>query len=125
MSKSTVFANGQGISSRNSGAVSTAGNDVCKTPIGSAVVPIPYNNTAYSSDIANGTMTVIIDGGMGAIKGCNYSKSTGDEPGTALGVGSGIVGGTAEFINYSSNVFCEGKPVCRNSDPMKHNGGTT
>ena len=121
MGKSTVFANGQGISSTNSGAVSVSGPDVCLTPMGNTQVAVPYTNIARSATLADGTKTVTIDGGMGAIDGCNYSKSTGDEAGKGKGVGSGTVGDKAEFINCSFDVKIEGRGVCRNSDPMTHN----
>jgi len=121
MGKSTVFANGQGISSTDSGAISISGPDVCLTQVGPAVVPIPYINSAKSATLSGGSTTVKIDGGMGAIDGCCYKSSTGDEPGDKKGIGSGTIGDKAEFINYSFDVKIEGKGVCRNSDPMTHN----
>lgn len=121
MGKSTVFANGQGISSTNSGAVTVGGPDVCLTPMGSSLVPVPYTNVARSATLADGSKTVKIDGGMGAIDGCRYSTSTGDQSGSGKGVGSGTVGDRAEFINNSHDIKIEGQGVCRNSDPMTHN----
>lgn len=121
MGNSTVFANGQGITNKGSGAVVVSGPDVCLTPAGPSVVPIPYVNIAKSSTLADGTKTVKIDGNMGAIDGCCYSSSTGDEPGSCKGVGSGTTGGKAEFINFSFDVKIEGKGACRNADPMTQN----
>ena len=121
MGKSTVFVNGQGMSSTNSDAVTVSGPDVCLTPAGSALVPIPYVNVAKSASLESGTKTVTIDGGMGAIDGCCYGKSTGDEAGSGKGVGSGTVGDKAEFINYSFDVKIEGKGACRNADAMMQN----
>ena len=121
MGDSTVFSNSQGISNTGSGAVVVSGPDVCLTPMGNSVVPIPYTNIARSSTLADGTKSVKIDGNMGAIDGCCYKTSTGDEPGSRKGVGSGTVGDKAEFINYSFDVKIEGKGACRNSDPMTQN----
>lgn len=121
MGKSTVFANGQGITNKGSGAVVVSGPDVCLTPMGSSVVPIPYTNVARSVSLADGSKTVKIEGAMGAIDGCCYKKSTGDEPGSNKGVGSGTIKDKAEFINYSFDVKIEGKGACRNSDPMTQN----
>lgn len=121
MGKSTVFVNGQGMSSSNSGAISISGPDVCLTPVGNTQVPVPYTNIARSATLANGSKTVTINGGMGAIDGCCYNKSTGDEPGSGKGVGSGTVSGKAEFINSSFNVMVEGRGACRNSDAMALN----
>jgi uncharacterized Zn-binding protein involved in type VI secretion len=122
---STVFANGMGISHKGSGASSTVGPDVCKTPTPGGPVPIPYINTAQSADLADGSKTVMIEGNPVAIKGCSYSTSTGDEPGSVGGVMSGKTKGKAEFILYSFDVKIEGKNVCRNGDLMTHNDKNT
>lgn len=123
MGKSTVFANGQGISSRNSEAYTVSGPDVCLTPVGKTQVPLPYANTARSSTLANGSVTVRVNGSMAAIDGCCYSSSTGDEAGTGKGVISGQHLGKAEFITCSTDVFIEGRGVCRNADAMTQNNG--
>jgi uncharacterized Zn-binding protein involved in type VI secretion len=123
LGKSTVFANKQGLTNANSGAVSQSGPDVCLTQVGNAVVPIPYTNVARSSTLEKGSKTVKVKGAMAAIDGCCYSSSTGDQAGSKKGVISGTVGGKAEFINYSSDVKIEGKGVCRNMDKMTHNNG--
>jgi len=119
--KSTVFANNQGVSNTGSEAVVVSGPDVCLTPMGNSLVPVPYTNIAKSSTLTNGTKSVKVNGCMGAIEGCCYSTSTGDLPGIGTGVSSGTVGSKAEFINYSFDVKIEGKGVCRNSDPMTQN----
>ena len=53
MAQST-FANKRGINHKGSGGMSIAFPDVCKTPIGPAVVPIPYPNIGKSSDASGG-----------------------------------------------------------------------
>ena len=121
MGKSTVFANGQGISSTDSDAVSISGPDICRTQVGPIVVPIPYINIAKSASLSGGSTTVKVNGGMAAIDGCCYKTSTGDEPGDKKGIVSGTTEDKAEFINYSFDVKIEGKGVCRNADPMTHN----
>lgn len=121
MGKSTVFSNNQGIANSGSGDVVISGPDVCLTPMGSSMVPVPYTNVATSATLAGGTKSVKINGCMGAIDGCCYAMSTGDLPGIGRGVVSGTVGGKAEFINCSFDVKIEGKGVCRNSDPMTQN----
>jgi hypothetical protein len=121
MGKSTVFANSQGIANTNSGDVVISGPDVCLTPMGPSLVPVPYTNIARSASLKGGTKSVKINGCMGAIDGCCYSTSIGDQPGSGRGVLSGTVGDKAEFINSSFDVKIEGKGVCRNSDPMMQN----
>lgn len=94
--------------------------DVCLTPPG---VPVPYVNVARSKHLVKGTSTVFADGESMAIDGCEFFTSTGDEGGTAGGgVVSHVIKGKAKFINYSYDVFAEGKNVCRLSDPMSMNG---
>lgn len=118
---STVFTNMMGISHRLSNAMSTVFTDVCKTPAGSSFIPVPYTNTAKSSTIAKGTKKVKLQGNMGAVKGCNYSVSTDDEPGTLGGIISGKFKSKAEFMLSSFDVKLEGKNACRNGDLMTHN----
>ena len=118
MGKSTVFANKQGITHKDSGAFSVSGPDVCLTPVGKSKVPIPYSNVARSSTLAGGSKSVFINGESVAIAGCCYSTSTGDQTGSGKGVISGTVGDKAQFVNYSFDVKIEGKGVCRNTDLM-------
>ena len=117
----TVIVNGQTVVHKESGGVLTTGPDVCLTPVGNAVVPIPYTNVARSADTSGGSESVAMDGNPIMLKGSVFSKSDGDEPGTCGGISSGVVGGKAKFVNYSSDVFVDGKPVCRRLDPMVSN----
>ena len=117
----TVIVNGQTVVHKDSGGVLTTGPDVCLTPVGSAVVPIPYTNVARSADTSQGSASVNMDGNSIMLKGSVFSKSSGDEPGRCGGVSSGVTGGRAKFVNYSNDVFVDGKPVCRRLDPMVSN----
>lgn len=96
--------------------------DVCNTP--PIPTPVPYPNVAFSRDLANGTTTVVADGGnMCANYGSEFSKSTGDEAGSAGGVKSGTFLKEATWMTYSFDVKLEGKGACRLSDKMFHNHG--
>lgn len=98
--------------------------DVCKTP--PQPLPIPYPNTAFAKDLAKGTVTVLVDGGnMAGILGSEFSVSTGDEPGTAGGVKSGVNMKEATWISYSFDVFLEGQNATRLTDKMWMNHGNT
>ena len=89
-------------------------------------MPIPYPNIAMSSDLAKGTTTVKADGGnMCAIFGSEFSRSTGDEPGTAGGVASSTFIKEATWITFSFDVKIEGKAACRLTDKMFHNHQNT
>jgi hypothetical protein len=98
--------------------------DVCKTP--KKGIPLPYENEAYSRDIANGTVTVSADGGnMAAKLGCIFAKSIFDEGGKLGGIISGTHLAEADFITHSFDVFLEGSPACRLTDKMWMNHRNT
>lgn len=101
--------------------------DVCKTPSPGGPVPVPYPViVSLASDLAKGTTSVKADGGnMIAIKGSEFSRCTGDEPGTAGGVKSSTNMKEATWILYSFDVKIEGKNACRLSDKMLMNHGNT
>lgn len=119
---SSVFVNSMGVAHKGSGGKAIAFPDVCKTPTPGGPVPVPYPNIGMSSDTAKGTKTVKVQKNPSMVKGSNYSKSTGDEAGTA---GGGIVSsktkGKCEFILFSFDVKFEGKNVCRMGDLMTQN----
>lgn len=120
-----IRANGQTVVHESSDGILNTAPDVCKTPMGSTVVPIPYSNTAVSKDTSNGSATVFADGNSFMLKDSVFSKSSGDEPGVATGVSSGTVGNVAKFTNYSFDVKVEGRNICRRLDPMTSNKGNT
>jgi len=111
---------------KDSGGVTQAFPDVCKTPAPPAPpVPIPYPNIAMASDAADGASTVKSDGNPTCVKDSNFSTSTGDEAGSLFGVVSNKNKGKAEFVNFSFDVFFEGKNVERAMDLMLHNDKNT
>mgnify|MGYP001015564979 CR=1 FL=1 len=123
----TINVNGLSLCHKASGGVSIATlPDVCKTPSPGGPVPVPYPNVARSRDLAKGTKTINADGGnMCARFGSEFSRSTGDEPGTLGGVKSGTFTKEATWITYSFDVKFEGKGACRLTDKMFHNHQNT
>jgi hypothetical protein len=126
----TIKVNGSSNSLVHKGSNGIANStipDVCKTPSPGGPVPIPYPViVSMSSDLANGSTTVKADGGnMIGIKGCELSRCTGDEAGTAGGVKSSTFMKEAKFILYSFDVKIEGKNACRLSDKMTMNHENT
>ena len=73
----TTFANTRGIVHQDSGGTSVVFPDVCKTPVGPSIVPIPYPNIGKASDISDGPKSVTVDGNMPMVKGAKYTRSTG------------------------------------------------
>lgn len=117
----TTYANSRGIVHKGSNGVSIVFPDVCKTPTPGGPVPLPYPNVGKSSDTSKGPKSVKTDGQMPMVKGAQYTRSTGDEPGTLKGVISNDQMGVCEFMMYSADVKFEGKNVCRMGDPLLHN----
>ncbi len=117
----TTFANGRGIVHLASGGSSLVYPDVCKTPVGSALVPIPYPNRGRCSDGSKGPVTVRCEGRMPMVKNAIYTRSSGDEKGKGGGLLSFVNKGRCEFIVYSFDVKFENRGVCRLGDTLFHN----
>jgi hypothetical protein len=120
----TVGVNSLSVIHAASGGVSLA-LDICKTPTPAGPVPIPYPNTALSSDSAQTSKQVTCDGQAICLQDSNFAVSAGDEAGSAGGVASGKIKGKAEFVLYSFDVKVEGKNVPRALDTMLHNEKNT
>lgn len=120
-----VGANGQSVVTKKSGGKVMTGPDVCKTPIGSSLVPIPYPNISQSSDLAKGSKSVQVNGAPVCLKGSSFRKSSGDQAGTSGGVISGKTGAQADPLTYSFDVKIEGKNVVRNFDSFQSNARNT
>lgn len=120
----TTIVNNLTVVHKGSDGMVVFGPDVCLTPTSNGPVPIPYPNTAMSTDTAQGSKNVKVDGNPIMLQGSVFSKSTGDESGSNGGVSSGVNKGKAEFINYSFDVTVEGKNVPRLGDHMLGNKGS-
>jgi uncharacterized Zn-binding protein involved in type VI secretion len=120
----TLNVNNLTVVHSGSGGISTAFPDVCKTPTPAGPVPIPYPNVAQSSNTADGSSTVKVDGNPIMLKGSNFSMSTGDEAGSAMNVMSSKIKGKAEPMLYSMDVKMDGQNVFRLTDMMLQNCGS-
>jgi hypothetical protein len=110
---------------KDSGGTVSFMPDVCLTPQPSGPpVPMPYPNTAMSTDADKGAKTVLCDGNPICVQGSTFKQSTGDEAGSNGGVASGCTKGAAEFVAYSFDVMAEGKGVARFGDLMLGNKGS-
>jgi RHS repeat-associated protein len=124
-----VFANNMEISSKaSSGKTICNTPDVCFTPPMTPAtppgVPIPYPNTGMASDTADGSTTVKIANEEVMLKNkSNFSKSSGDEAGSApkKGVVTSKNMGKVYFNAWSMDVKFEGENVPRNLDITTNN----
>ena len=121
----TVGVDNLSVVHKDSGGITIAFPDVCKTPTPAGPIPIPYPNIANASDTDQGSQTVKMDGNPICLEDSIFKMSTGDEAGSAGGVLSSKIKGKAEFVNYSFDVQVEGKKVPRAFDLMLHNDKNT
>jgi uncharacterized Zn-binding protein involved in type VI secretion len=121
VAKHNVFLNSRSIIHKGSGDKAIGGPDVCKTPVGPAVVPIPYPNISNSADLKKGSKSVKINNQPAALKGSVFSSSIGDQAGSLGGIVSGKTGGETEFLNYAFDMRIEGRNVVRHADTTMHN----
>lgn len=126
----TIHVNGTCNSLVHKGSNCIAKNtppDVCKTPSPGGPVPVPYPVIiSMSSNLKKGTKTVKVDGKkMAAVKGSEFSRCSGDEPGTAGGVVSSTNMKEAKWILFSFDVKLDGKNACRFTDKMTMNHQNT
>ena len=111
---------------KGSSGIMMAFPDVCKTPAPPAPpIPIPYPNIAKSSDMAKGAKKVKIDGKPAGVDKSEFSRSSGDEPGTLKGLISNQNMGKAKFVMGSFMVKIEGKGAVRLADLMLGNNGAS
>lgn len=123
---SHVVVNGLGLTYKSTIGLSIATiPDVCKTPSPGGPVPIPYPNIANQGSLDKGTKKVKAKGKMVAVKGSQYTRSNGDEAGTAGGVKSSVNMKATDWILYSFDVKMEGKNACRHTDKKFHNNQNT
>ena len=108
------------------GGTNMAMPDVCKTPVGPAIVPIPYPNISQGAMAMPNTaaMKVLIAGGFGHTVGTQIPMSNGDQPGVAGGVISGCIMGPTKFLMGSTATFFGGKPAARLTSMTGQNGSS-
>ncbi|QFY43565.1 DUF4150 domain-containing protein [Candidatus Methylospira mobilis] len=107
-----------------SGGMNMAMPDVCKTPVGPAVVPIPYPNISTNST-ANPSSTgnkVLLDFMPSVHQMTSILTSNGDQAGVLMGVASNLIMGPTEFVVGCNTVLVDGKPVQRLTSTTKQNG---
>jgi hypothetical protein len=99
--------------------------DVCLTPVGSSVVPIPYPVVDFCGHDTNYTPSVRFTGKKAMVMRSCTSHVHGDAPGTRKGVKSGRVGSICEPIGHADQVRAEGSHVIRHLDAFWMNNRNT
>lgn len=99
--------------------------DVCLTPVGPSVVPVPYPVVDFCGHKQNYTSTVQFTGLKVMVAKSSTAHVHGDEPGTNKGIKSGTVGGCCEPMKRAASVRAQGAYVIRNLDRFFMNDSNT
>jgi hypothetical protein len=94
-----------------------------RTPVGPAMVPLPYPTTIDLSNSAGVASSVRFNGKQVYTLASSQANCKGDEKGSGGGVKSGTVNGEVKPTGASTTVRVEGKRVVRDGDPCTMNGG--
>ena len=95
--------------------------DVCLTPVGSSIVPIPY---MIISELNWSTRTVSHTSFTGMESFNTHSRTnkvTGDEPGSKGGVKSGVNKGWCRPKSKKTSIFVDGKQLLHNDNLYEMN----
>ena len=87
--------------------------DVCLTPAGPVVVPIPYPNIAMGPTAIPSQMIVLIEAMPAHNLGTVTPLTNGDNSGVAMGVASGLVMGPSRHLTAAFTVLFGGMPATR------------
>jgi len=93
--------------------------DVCLTPVGNAIVPIPYPIVAKLGGSSQVSPNVRFDGDPAFMHNESFVNAVkGDEPGSKGGVVTGTNKLISHAILHSPSVRVNGKPLVRTADQM-------
>jgi hypothetical protein len=97
--------------------------NVCLTPSGPSMVPIPYPSVGQLSAVQDPSASVHAGGNQVVTRASSIASTSGDAAGTGGGVQSGTFGGEVRFKAYSGSVFATGSEVVRMFDQTEQNNG--
>jgi hypothetical protein len=95
--------------------------DVCLTPSGPAVVPVPYPDIAAGNMAVPAVYNVLIVGAPTHNLSSVVPMTNGDNPGLATGVASGTVMGPSRHVMGSTNLLIGGMPATKMTSPTLQN----
>jgi hypothetical protein len=113
-----MFANTQ------STAINLGFPDVCNTPVGVAVVPIPYPNIAQTSMAIPNIFNQFISCMPVHNLMTQEPMSNGDEAGVNMGVASGMIMGPVRHLLGSFKIFRSVMPATKMTSMTGQNGGS-
>lgn len=97
--------------------------DVCKTPLGSSMVPVPYPVTAKLTDSVSVVKTVKVNNKSVIVYDkSSVAKTIGDQAGIGKGIKSNKVGDHCFPNKHSKTVRANKKLIIRHKDKFWMNG---
>lgn len=99
----------------------SSGPDVCKTPMGSSMVPVPYITTAFFDNTTRNSPNVRIAGKEAVTTHSRVKSTVGTEPGTGKGVRDAGHTGPAKVPSASKSLNINGHEAVRNGDSVDLN----
>lgn len=114
------------VSARKDGTnfITSTGPDVCKTPVGSSMVPVPYTSIAFLGSATRVNNTVRWNGKPDFMLNSRTPNSMGTEPGVGKGVAqTGHLGPAAAKVTTGS-VFSSGWATAKHKDKAVINMAT-
>lgn len=90
--------------------------DVCLTPVGAAIVPIPYMIVSQLSWAQKTVASTQLTGMEAFTMASRTDKVTGDEPGVKGGVVSGVNRGWCRPRSNKTSVFVDGRELIQNDN---------
>ena len=95
--------------------------DVCLTPVGNSIVPIPYMITSELSWSQKTVKHTTFTGQEAFNMNSRTDKVTGDEPGSKGGVVSGVNKGWCRPQSKKTSIFVDGKELIHNDNLYEMN----
>lgn len=96
--------------------------DVCRTPVGPAIVPLPYPNIGLSNTAVPTQVKVMLTCMPAHNLTTQKPISNGDTAGVGLGMVSNLMMGPVSAATCSSNFFVGGLPAIKMTGATKQNG---
>lgn len=96
--------------------ITSTGPDVCKTPVGSSIVPVPYSSIAFLGSAARTDGTVKLNGKAAFMLNSRTPNSMGTEPGVHKGVAQAGHLGPAAVKKATGSVFMSGWAATKHQD---------
>lgn len=114
---------GNAVATRKDGThtSTSSGPDVCKTPMGSSMVPVPYITTAFFNNTVRNSTNVRFNGKEAVTTHSRVKSTVGTEPGVGKGVSDSGHLGPARVPKGSSSLHINGHEAARHGDKVNLN----